>query len=381
MTGKGRAAIIMFFRIKRILSLAVFMSICTVLSFAPAAATLQALQPGMEAPDLSLRAITGEAKSFADLKGEKLTVLVFWATWSSKSEKILSRMQQLHEKYKGQGLSIIGVNADEQAISAETLAKIQTLSEKLKIGFPMLIDNGLIAFHDYGVIALPTTVILDRERIIKYELSGYPLVGSEAMADFIASVIEGKKAPAASEARAGYQPNKNALRFYNMGKTTLRSKRTAETAEMWFKKAIEADAEFVLPHLSLGKLYRQRGDMALAKGEFKEALAREPEHPLALCELGLILVDEGKEREGMVLFEAAKKSEESYAPCYYYAGYAYGKEGRMEKAQKLFDEAGKVNPFDYNNFIYQGKVFEGRKDQKKAFEAYKRALEIILHLD
>lgn len=381
MTGKGRAAIIMFFRIKRILFLTVFMSICAVLSFAPAAATLQALQAGMEAPDFSLAAVTGEAKSFADLKGEKLTVLVFWSTWSSKSEKILARMQQLHEKYKGQGLSIIGVNADEQTVSAETLAKIQTLSEKLKIGFPMLVDNGLVAFHDYGVIALPTTVILDKERIIKHELSGYPLVGSEAMVDFITSTIEGKKAPAAAEARAGYQPNKNALRFYNMGKTTLRSKRMAETAEMWFKKAIEADAAFVLPHLSLGKLYLQRGDAALAKGEFKEALAREPGHPIALCELGLILVDEGKGGEGVALFEAAKKSEESYAPCYYYAGYAYGKEGRMEEAQKLFDEAEKLNPFDHNNFVYQGKVFEGRKDQKKTFEAYKKALEIILHFN
>lgn len=381
MTGKGRAAIIMSFRIKRILSLTAFMSVCAVLSFAPAVASLQALQAGMEAPDFSLKTITGEAKSFADLKGEKLTVLFFWSTWSSKSEKILSRMQQLHEKYKGQGLSIIGVNADEQTISTETLAKIQTLSEKLKIGFPMLVDNGLIAFHDYGVIALPTTLILDKERIIKYELSGYPLIGSEAMVDFITSTIEGKKAPVVGEAKAGYQPNKNALRFYNMGKTTLRSKRMAETAEMWFKKAIEADAAFVLPHLSLGKLYRQRGDMALAKGAFKEALVREPEHPIALCELGLILVEEGKGGEGEALFEAAKKSEESYAPCYYYAGYAYGKEGRMEEAQRLFDEAEKLNPFDYNDFVYQGKVFEERKDQEKAFEAYKKALEIILHLN
>ena len=242
----------------------------------------------------------------------------------------------------------------------------------------MLIDHGLVVFHDYGVIALPTTVILDKKRIIKAELSGYPLVGSEAMVDFICSTIEGRKAPV-KESDMKYQPSIKAIRFYNMGKTTLRSKRMADTAETWFKKAVEEDAGFVLPHLSLGILYLQRGDAVLAQQEYREALSRDPNHPIALCELGMILVNEGKWKEGVALLEAARKTEESYAPCYYYAGYAYGKEGMPQEAQKMFDEAEKINPFDYNNFVYQGKVFEGNKDLRKAFEAYKKALEIILH--
>lgn len=155
----------------------------------------------------------------------------------------------------------------------------------------------------------------------------------------------------------------------------------AETAEQWFKKAIEADAAFVLPHLSLGEIYVKRGDTALAQKEYKEALARAPEHPIALCELGLILIREGKGKEGAALFDAARKVEESYTPCYYYAAYAHGIAGRMEEASNLFDEAKKINPFDYNNFVYQGKVFEAQQDQKKTFDAYKKALGIILHLD
>ncbi len=369
-----------FVRMKRIALLTVLVSAYGVLSYAPAAATLQSLQPGMEAPDFSLKTVANETKTFAAVKGDKLTVLVFWSTWSSKSENVLKRMQQLHEKYKGQGLSIVAINVDNQQISAGTLAEIRSVSEKLQIGYPMLADHGLVAFHDYGVIALPTTVILDRDRGIKYELSGYPLVGSESMVDFVSSTIEGKKTPAV-DAKARYEPNKNAQRFYNMGKTTLRSKRMAETAEMWFKKSIEADATFVLPHLSLGTMYLQRGDTALARAEYQEALARAPENPIALCKMGLILINEGKGKEGAALLEAARKVEESYAPCYYYAGYAAGTEGRMDDALKLFDEAKKINPFDYNNFVYQGKVFEAQKDHKKSFEAYKKALEIILHVD
>jgi Tfp pilus assembly protein PilF/peroxiredoxin len=365
---------------KRVLLLTLLISLSGIFLFAPAAATLQGLQVGMEGPDFSLKTPAGESRTLAGLKGEKLTVVVFWSTWSRKSDKALARMQQLYGKYGGKGLSVVAVNADGQDVSDKTRADIDAWQEKLKIGFPMTVDEGLAVFREYGVIALPTIVVMNKDRVITYELSGYPLVGSEALVDYVVTTLEGKTQPVASVEKGGYQPNKNALRFFNMGKTTLKSKRMADTAETWFKKAAEADPKFVLPHLSLGKLYLQRGDRVLAQTEFKEALAREPGNPIALCESGMILVNEGKTSEGIPLFDAARRVEEAYAPCYYYAGYAYGKEGRLEDAMKMFDEAEKVNPFDYNIFVYKGKVFEGMKDQRKAFDAYRKALQVVLQL-
>jgi peroxiredoxin/Tfp pilus assembly protein PilF len=366
--------------IKKVVLPIVFFLSYWMMPSAPAAATLLALQVGMEGPEFSLKNLTGEPKAFSELKGEKLTILVFWSTWSDKSAKILARMQKLFEKYKEQGLAIIGINADEQRISNKTLSDIRTLQDKLKIGYPMLVDHGLTVFHDYGVIAIPTTIIMDRERLIKYELSGYPLIGAETMVDYVVSTMAGEK-PVLAAGKALYQPNKNALRLYNMGKTTLKSKRMEDQAEMWFKKAGEADPDFVLPHLSLGMMYVQKGNALMAQAEFKEVLLREPSNPIALCESGMILVNEGKVSEGAVLFETARKTEESYVPCYYYAGYAYGKEGKLEEAWKMFDEAEKVNPTDYKIFVYKGRVFEERKDLKNAADTYRRALEKILASD
>lgn len=114
--------------------------------------------------------------------------------------------------------------------------------ERLGIIFPVFIDHGLTYFHDVEVIALPTTVIVDKDRMITYELSGYPLVGSEEMADFIVATLEGKS-QGAIVAKKGYQPNKQALLLYNMGKNTLKSGRMADSAEIWFKKALEADTK------------------------------------------------------------------------------------------------------------------------------------------
>ena len=365
---------------KKIILATVFILTYGALISSPAAANLLALQVGMDGPEFSLKNLTGEPKTFADMKGEKLTVLLFWSTWSKKSEKALIRMKKLFETYKARGLAVVGINAEEQQISDSTLADIRLLQEKHKIGYPMLLDHGLATFHDYGVIALPTTVILDKDRLIKYELSGYPLVGSEEMVDFIASTIEGKKPTLAPE-KTGYQPNKSAIRLFNMGKTTLKSKRMADKAEMWFKKAVEADPNFILPRLSLGKIYSGNGDAALALAEYQEVLAKEPNNPIALCESGMLLVNEGKTVEGAALFDTARKTEESYAPCYYYAGYALGKLGKLDEAMKMFDEAEKVNPVDYNIYTYKGRVLEEQKSPQKAAEAFRKALEKVLLRD
>ena len=354
-----------------------FLMIHACLCCAPAAATLQDLQVGMEGPQFSLETPEGAARTFADVKGGKLTLLLFWSTWSAKSEKALLRMQKLHEKYRSQGLAVVGVNADGQEISAATLQEMEALRTRLKITFPMLVDRGLETFHDYGVIALPTTVVMDGDRLIHYELSGFPTVTAETMVDFVTTAIEGGKPPV-HQVKGGYRPGKAALRFYNMGTTTLKSKRMEDTAESWFRKAVEADAEFLLPRLSLARLHVRRGEIAQAREELRAVLAKDPVHPIALCEAGILLVEEGKGAEGMALFEAARKAEEAYAPCYYYAGYARGRAGMAEDALKMFAEAESVNPFDWRTFQYKGKMYEQQKDRQQAAQAYRKALELLL---
>ena len=364
--------------LRRTALLATFVAVYGIFLYTPAAATLQQLQVGMEAPDFSLPLISGEKSSFADLKGDKLTVLVVWSTWDKRSEKALTRMQKLYLKYHDKGLAVVAIEADMQGISDNAMAQIRSTVERLGLTYPVLIDNGLDFFHEIGIIALPTTVIMDRERIIRYELSGYPLVGSEEMADFVTASIEGTK-PAMAE-KKGYQPNKSALRFYNMGKNTLKSGRMAESAEMWFKKSAEADPNFVLPHISLGRFYLQRGDKALAGAQFKEALAKEPNNVIALCESALLLIDDNRPAEGQAMLESALKTDESYTPCYYYAGFAYGRQDKLEQALKMFDEAERINPLDYNLYVYKGRVFEGQKKQQEAVAAYRKALETILRI-
>ncbi|MDH3996290.1 MAG: redoxin domain-containing protein, partial [Desulfobulbaceae bacterium] len=62
----------------------------------PAGATLEGLYVGAQAPDFSLEDLNGQSLSFADFGGEKFTMVIFWATWSKNSDKVLARAQKLY---------------------------------------------------------------------------------------------------------------------------------------------------------------------------------------------------------------------------------------------------------------------------------------------
>jgi len=339
----------------------------------PSAATLKHLQVGSEAPDFTLKRTQGEVISLDDLLGEKLTLLIFWSSWSAKSEMALKRVQVLFEQYNGQGLSVVGINSEGG--SGDLREVVTSTTERLKLDFPNIIDYGLNAFSDYGVIALPTIVILDRKKTIRYELSGFPIAGAEEMVGFVTATLEGKS----PSLKHVYQPNKRAGLFFNMGNNALLRSR-AKTAERWFLKSIEADAGFFAPHLALGRLYLESAQTDKAKIHFREAIAIAPGNAAALCELGIIMIDSGDSAEGEALITRGMKNDAAYTPCYYYLGYAYGRQPDIERSLKMFEKAKEINRADPDIYIYQAKVFEAHKNYRAAAESYRESLKRMLKL-
>jgi len=362
---------------KRLPVIAVFL-LCGFFLRVPAAATLQGLYVGAEAPDFSLLDLNGKTWAFADAKGEKLTMVIFWSSWSRNSEKLLAQAQKLYSDYKDKGLSVVAVNVDSQEITPAEETAVRTMTTNLGLEYPVLLDRGLKAFHEYGVIAIPSAIILDPDKTIRYELSGYPLVGSEEMNDFIVAKLEGREPKAAIVQNKGYQPDKKALRFYNMGKNALRSKRMAAMAEIWFKKAAEMDPKFVQPHISLGRYYMEQNNPEKAREQFGLVLQKEPENAVALCDQGMLLVNDGKVDDGKALMLKAMKVEENYTPCFYYLGYVFGKEGKMDDALSMFSRALAINRMDVDIFLYKGRMYEETGKPEEAAKAYRQALELVL---
>ncbi len=330
------------------------------------------LQIGSQAPEFTLKGIEGREASLSSYSQNRAVVLVFWSTWSANSKTALKRFEEFHRKYRDRGLQIIGINADNQTISPEDIDSIKKMVKDLDITFPVLLDKNLNTFHNYGIIALPSTVVVSGGKIT-YELPGLPLVGTEEMFDYLLTLV-GESPKAKVQPR--YQPRHEAVADANLARGFVK-KRMTIMAYPLFKKAIEKDPKYLLPYVELAKLYAADGDEVKAQDTLRQALSVEADNVVAMSELGYILCREGKTNEALDILAKADRIN-TYTPSHYYFAYALGKEGKFKEALAAFDKALSLNPFEYMIYLLRAETYEDNKMPKEASADYRKALELLL---
>ena len=125
-----------------------------------------ALKIGDKAPDFTLKAMSGKNLKLAEQRGQ-IIVLNFWASWCGPCRKEMPVLQKFYDKYQDLGVSVWGVNVEQ-----ENQAGRDFLAD-LDLSFPIFFDDSNTISENYQVEAMPTTVILDRNGIIRYTFKGY----------------------------------------------------------------------------------------------------------------------------------------------------------------------------------------------------------------
>lgn len=347
--------------------------IAALLIFSICSASAEALlNTGEKAPDFSLKDMGGKTVSLSGLSKEKAVVLLFWSTWSANSPKALKRFDEYYRKYKDKGIQVLGVNADNQTIADEDMAAIRKLTGELNISFPVLPDRGLKTFHNYGIIALPSTVVITEGKI-SYVMPGLPLVGTEDLFDYLL-MLAGE--PPRKTVKPGYAPRYDAIANANLARRFVGNK-MYPMAYPLFQKAIENDPKYLSAYIELARLYEREGKNDEAEKTLRKALSVEAENEVAMTELGHLLAITGKAGEAVEILNKAVKKE-AYTPAFYYLGLALAKKGQLPDALKAFESAISLNPYDPNIYKIRAEVYENNKMLKEASADYKRALELIL---
>jgi len=118
------------------------------------------------APGFSLQSRDGNTVSLGDLQGQ-VVMVNFWATWCGPCREEMPHLEALYQRYSDLGFTLLGVNVEEDSSGAD-----EFLAET-PVSFPILFDPGNEVSEMYDVIAMPSTVLIDRSGNMRFIHHGY----------------------------------------------------------------------------------------------------------------------------------------------------------------------------------------------------------------
>jgi peroxiredoxin len=125
-----------------------------------------AAEVGKPAPDFTLKSLSGENLKLSEMTGN-VVLINFWASWCGPCREEMPLLNALHSKYEPLGFTVLGVNVEEDVNGAKGFLK------NFPVDFPVLLDNTNQVSKQYKVIAMPTTVVVDRDGNMRYLHQGY----------------------------------------------------------------------------------------------------------------------------------------------------------------------------------------------------------------
>jgi thiol-disulfide isomerase/thioredoxin len=118
------------------------------------------------APNFTLKSMGGNNLKLSEMTGN-VVLINFWASWCGPCREEMPLLNALHKKYQPLGFTVLGVNVEENVDGARSFLK------NVPVDFPILLDNTNKVSKQYKVVAMPTTVVVDRDGNMRFLHEGY----------------------------------------------------------------------------------------------------------------------------------------------------------------------------------------------------------------
>jgi tetratricopeptide (TPR) repeat protein len=364
--------------VRALASLAV-LAVSMVAVASPAAAAFKYLKPGMEAAEFTLRTLDDREITLAGLKQSPASLLVFWATWSPKSEPALREAQALMERHGAAGLRVVAVNVDHPEIGLRERSAIEKAVRDQGLTVPVALDPGFATCSCIGVVANPSFALLDARGVLLWDAAGWSRSVNDSLQEQVEIALGIRKA-AAQAVAPRYAPVHKALLSYNLGRTFMRQGNDAK-ARTLFESAAETDRAWAAPRTLLGHIVLQQGgarDLAQAEELFRAAVAIDPGDVSALSGLGETLLRAGRLAEAERCLAQARSIDPTFTPAVTGLALVLARSGRAGEALGLFDQALELNPRDAAIYAGRAECRELSGEAAAATADYRRAVEILL---
>lgn len=161
---------------------------------ADAERTMDPIPGKPRAADFELQDPAGDIHRLSDYR-DRVVLVNFWATWCAPCREEMPAMDRLYRELRSENLEILAVHAGRGGAAME-----EFLAE-VPVSFPVLIDAHM-NLGSWGVVALPTTVLVDRNGHRRYIAVGPREWDSPAMVGFLRERLR-EAAPQSNEASLG----------------------------------------------------------------------------------------------------------------------------------------------------------------------------------
>jgi Tfp pilus assembly protein PilF/thiol-disulfide isomerase/thioredoxin len=331
----------------------------------------------MQAPEISgIDMRTGAEVSTRDWLDNNLVVVLFWATWSERSVDELRDLKSFYIEHPDLALEIVAVNVEGQQLTSVEQNHIAEFVAELNLPFPTILDIELKQFYEYGVIAVPSTAIIDSAGVLRYGPSGYSLTTHDLIVDSI-EVLLGLKEPTAEiQVSPGYQPTKQAGRYCQLALNQIGRDQFRRALDN-LRKAQAADTGFSQPHILMGEAYIALDSLPQARQSFARAIDLDSGTVTAWTGLGFAFMIDSQFDSAFSYLAKAAAIDNTYTPAMLSLGLCLAERGEVKAAIDSVAQALDLNPRDPAVHYYLGQLHMKAGERALAVKSYRRALELI----
>jgi peroxiredoxin len=119
-----------------------------------------------QAPDFTLKSLEGSNLRLEEYRGQ-VVLINFWASWCGPCRQEIPLLDRLHQRYLDTGFAVLGINVEGEEAPARKLI------DRIPVTFPVLIDQEQRVSELYELEAMPSTVVVDRDGVVRYIHRGY----------------------------------------------------------------------------------------------------------------------------------------------------------------------------------------------------------------
>lgn len=318
------------------------LSLRTIPSFAD---ELRNIKHGEPVPPCKLPAIDG---SIVDTEAFKGSVVVYVCVLAEqrRSEQAETDSQQVVKELAGEPVKLVHITAD-----AVNKAYFEKLRQDSAIQAPLLFDPDRTFYGKLGIIAFPTTIIVNREgrldNVISLHSSHYALQLDahirHALGTLSDTELQQRLAPRTAESSSP----RSAASAHRALARVMREKGQFNEARAELNKGLELDAANHEIMLDLAELDVSLNDLDAADAALARVLSAQPDHRRA------------KQIKGTCLF----------------------RRGKLDEARRVLEESLVLNPSPELSHYYLGRILEQQGDKDKALQHYREALKHFVHDD